>query len=268
MRRTVDGVRRFLQRKDLVAYSANHRAIGCVRKEWRESIGKFKFFPLFQDTAIETALYFSDSKDITFGFADVFLDIYDIGPLIGSGTFGNVHMASIKSANRGRKRHKLDLAVKIIAKRTILNTQNYLALRQEAEIMSILGGTLNVAHFYGAFEDDENVYFLLERCKGGDVYDRVHDVVQKDESITAKYMHDIFRVVSQCHDLNIIHRDLKLENFLFADVTADAPIKLSDFGAATMPSPPEKLRKTITGTPLYTAPEVLDKAYSYPADLW
>ena len=36
--------------------------------------------------------------------------------------------------------------------------------------------------------------------------------------------------LAYCHANGIVHRDLKLENFIFSDKTEDATIKLIDFG--------------------------------------
>lgn len=70
--------------------------------------------------------------------------------------------------------------------------------------------------------------------------------------------------VCHIHRLGIAHRDLKLDNLL---LTKDKRIKIVDFGIS------KKLRtnakfKEIAGTPLYTAPEVIDKSYDLQCDMW
>ena len=63
--------------------------------------------------------------------------------------------------------------------------------------------------------------------------------------------------MAHLHSLGTLHRDLKLENILFA-TEKKRLIKLSDFGLSKMVKPPEGSRaKTYVGTPQYTAPEVL-----------
>jgi len=57
--------------------------------------------------------------------------------------------------------------------------------------------------------------------------------------------------------LVIAHRDLKLDNLL---LTKDKRIKIVDFGISKKLGPNGKC-KEIAGTPLYTAPEVIDKSY-------
>ncbi len=72
-----------------------------------------------------------------------------------------------------------------------------------------------------------------------------------------------------CHNKGIIHRDLKLENILFADGDKKA-IKIVDFGIAGFCLNHLK-EKTDAGTFKYMAPEVLkgDISLANPAmDTW
>ncbi|CAI5746464.1 unnamed protein product [Peronospora destructor] len=46
--------------------------------------------------------------------------------------------------------------------------------------MVLLGGTLNVVHFFGVYEDDDNVSFVMERCVGGDASTRLSEVKEMD----------------------------------------------------------------------------------------
>lgn len=63
----------------------------------------------------------------------------------------------------------------------------------------------------------------------------------------------------------ILHRDLKPANILF---DADGSIKLGDFGLAKELAP-QGLTRTNLGTPLYMAPEIVErKPYGAAADMW
>jgi calcium-dependent protein kinase len=107
----------------------------------------------------------------------------------------------------------------------------------------------------------------MEHCVGGDAYRKFKELGPQQENLAARYILDILHVVWQCHLLKILHGDLKLENFLFADNHLDSPLKLTDFGGAAFLHDVSFL-KGVRGTPLYTAPEVLHTKYSFPADMW
>jgi serine/threonine protein kinase len=64
---------------------------------------------------------------------------------------------------------------------------------------------------------------------------------------------------------NIMHRDLKPENILFHRHV----VKLADFGFCKGMKPDENLTKTMLGSPIYMAPEVLKgDPYTTKADIW
>lgn len=91
------------------------------------------------------------------------------------------------------------------------------------------------------------------------------------------------------HDLNIIHRDIKLNNILVSNTgpnIKDFKIKISDLGFACMNPKDENKNlpiylikdlkekwKKICGTPYYMAPEIIKNIgkeinYSYKSDIW
>ncbi len=64
----------------------------------------------------------------------------------------------------------------------------------------------------------------------------------------------------------IIHRDIKLGNFMLGD---NMVIKTGDFGLASKLDYEGQKRKTICGTPNYIAPEILRKqGHDYAVDMW
>ena len=66
-------------------------------------------------------------------------------------------------------------------------------------------------------------------------------------------------------------RDVKPQNFMYIDDTADSVLKCSDYGLALSYIPNDPLGVTLTkraGTPAYMAPELILRRYDERADLW
>lgn len=80
-------------------------------------------------------------------------------------------------------------------------------------------------------------------------------------------MRDMLSAVNYLHENGIVHRDLKLENFLFEDHNSNSPLILIDFGLSKHISPGERLTQKV-GSCYYTAPEVLNGNYDHKCDVW
>ena len=77
------------------------------------------------------------------------------------------------------------------------------------------------------------------------------------ESETVKYLKDILAGLSYIHDHQIIHRDIKLENFL---IDANDNVKIADFGLSAKLKYRDERKHTVCGTPNYISPELLTNA--------
>ena len=74
--------------------------------------------------------------------------------------------------------------------------------------------------------------------------------------------------VKYCHKLKIVHRDIKLENWL---IDEEGVVKLGDFGVSQQLKANSDLVKDICGPPAFMAPELHSKGGSYNAkatDVW
>ncbi len=85
------------------------------------------------------------------------------------------------------------------------------------------------------------------------------------ETDVVNFCKQMFSAIDYIHSVNIIHRDIKAENFLFAK---DGTIKLIDFGLAVRLRHDNEVLKEVVGSAHYIAPEMLDRRYSKPVDIW
>lgn len=78
-----------------------------------------------------------------------------------------------------------------------------------------------------SFQDDENLYLVMEYLPGGDLMNLLikKDILSEEES--RFYTAEMILAIESVHNLNYIHRDLKPDNVLLG---ADGHIKLTDFG--------------------------------------
>ncbi|CAH9057676.1 unnamed protein product [Cuscuta europaea] len=141
-------------------------------------------------------------------------------------------------------------------------------VRREVKILRALAGHNNLVQFYDAFEDQDNVYIVMELCLGGELLDSILSRGGKYTEDEARgVMIQILMVVAFCHLQGVVHRDLKPENFLFSSKDENSQLKAIDFGLSDFVRPDEKLND-IVGSAYYVAPEVLQRSYGTEADVW
>lgn len=116
-----------------------------------------------------------------------------------------------------------------------------------------------------------SVFILLELMKGGDLLARICGNRHLSERISKLFFIQMCHAVKYLHDRNITHRDLKPDNILLESDAEETVIRVSDFGLSKMVQN-ESVMRTVCGTPLYVAPEVLltggRGAYTKKVDIW
>jgi len=180
------------------------------------------------------------------------------GKNLGEGSFGTV----VKGVNKSSKKQA---AIKIVSKDTLKNIERF---RQEIEVMKTLDHP-NIIKLYETYEDQKNIYLIMEMATGGELFDRVVSVKFFSEVQAAHVIQQILRGINYMHGAGVVHRDLKPENFLFSnnDPIEKSTLKVIDFGLST----PFKRGVPLTtkaGTPYYVAPDVLKGSYDERSDLW
>ncbi|CAH8392746.1 unnamed protein product [Eruca vesicaria subsp. sativa] len=202
--------------------------------------------------------------DKRFGFSKDFKSRMELGEEIGRGHFGYTCSAKFKKGEF--KDH--EVAVKVIPKSKMTTAISIEDVRREVKILRALSGHNNLVQFYDAFEDNANVYIVMELCGGGELLDRILARGGKYTEDDAKaVLTQILNVVAFCHLQGVVHRDLKPENFLYTSKQDNSQLKVIDFGLSDFVRPDERLND-IVGSAYYVAPEVLHRSYTTEADVW
>lgn len=129
----------------------------------------------------------------------------------------------------------------------------------------------NIIKLHEVFFGRRSVYLVTDLCRGGELFELLSSgknqgfVFREDRA--ASLLRDMLRAVKYLHFKGIVHRDLKLENFLFEGDSSSSPLVLIDFGLSKHFDPHERMRQRV-GSCYYTAPEVLAGDYDYRCDLW
>ncbi|KAN0021532.1 hypothetical protein ACTFIU_010139 [Dictyostelium citrinum] len=193
--------------------------------------------------------YIWERKDIK----DDILKDYDFIKELGSGNFSVVYEGVNKNTGKRVAIKHLNLS-KINTHTPKFKSQ----LNREIEILKFINHE-NVVEIYDIFyTKDQQLFFILELANGGELYNKIgFNEPLLNENQSRFIFKQILNAVSYLHSKGIAHRDLKPENILFDSYGDDyLKIKITDFGLARFIHEGE-LAKTLCGSPLYVAPEVI-----------
>mmetsp|Transcript_6896 Transcript_6896/g.13734 ORF Transcript_6896/g.13734 Transcript_6896/m.13734 type:complete len:477 (+) Transcript_6896:465-1895(+) len=149
----------------------------------------------------------------------------------------------------------LEVAIKVYERGKVSSTK-LRAIKREIAMMRYFASRKvpNTVQIFTAFADEFNYYIVMEYCPGGDLLEWILDRKKAMHEVDALRRIGVPLLDTLCHlhSLQIIHRDLKLEN-IFLD--KDGKVKLGDFGL-TMCRLQESAISPV-GTVEYMAPEVV-----------
>lgn len=188
-------------------------------------------------------------------------DDYELtAKVLGSGYNGVVRMGQSKVGTTNKQK----VAVKAF-KLTGLNGDKRSQLESEVEIFLQMDHP-HVTRLYDVYESADHLHLIMECMEGGELFDRVTELKQFSERDAADAVWQMLLALNYLHSHGIVHRDLKLENFLY-DQKNSSHLKLIDFGFSKVWEPNVKMHVSC-GTLSYVAPEVLEKSYTSQCDLW
>ncbi|CAD8127504.1 unnamed protein product [Paramecium sonneborni] len=189
-------------------------------------------------------LYITRGEDFD---ANIIHQEYEILEQLGKGGFGKVLL--------GRHKESLNLvAIKYVNTRNRDANDIELVFR-EAYLMKSLNHK-HIVKFYNCYPlSNMQVIVVMEYLEGGDLQKYTQAKGQLCEEEARMYFRQICDAMMYCHNRKLIHRDLKLENIMFANKN-DTLIKIVDFGIAGM-AVNSNMDKLNIGTIRYMAPETL-----------
>eukprot|EP00930_Biecheleria_cincta_P039112 TRINITY_DN26903_c0_g1_i1.p1 TRINITY_DN26903_c0_g1~~TRINITY_DN26903_c0_g1_i1.p1 ORF type:complete len:1482 (-),score=245.16 TRINITY_DN26903_c0_g1_i1:147-4532(-) len=194
---------------------------------------------------------------------------YTFSRVVGSGTFGRVHLA--KHPRLG------DVAVKSIKKASIKSIFDLAKVERE---LSILMGVLdhpNVLRIISCLHGANNLYIVMEFLGEYTLHTYLHlrqtgsarNVVMLPLQEVQGIFGDMLKAIWHCHLHHVCHRDIKFRN---AMLDANSRVTMVDFGLSVHVAPGQELHDSC-GTVPFSAPEVmtcsLSKGYDgTAADVW
>ncbi|KAG6737251.1 hypothetical protein POTOM_058764 [Populus tomentosa] len=98
---------------------------------------------------------------------------------------------------------------------------------------------------------------VMEYAAGGELFERICNAGRFSEDEARYFFQQLISGVNYCHNMQICHRDLKLENTLL-DGSPAPRLKICDFGYSKSSLLHSRPKSTV-GTPAYIAPEVLSR---------
>lgn len=177
------------------------------------------------------------------------------------GVLGAGAMALVYSA---KNRLDQQVAIKILPEQLTVNPMAVKRFEREARLISQLDHPhiVRVLDFF-YIDEDTTPCMVMQYLPGGTLTQHL----QRNPTLTLVDMVDIIRQLSEAldyaHSLDIVHRDIKLDNVLLYDT---GQVALSDFGLARALNETTMTNTgSLLGTPYYMSPEQI-QPNRYPLD--
>ena len=175
---------------------------------------------------------------------------------LGKGKFGLVKLGENKNT-------KEKVAIKYITlQKSNNNRSNHITqiqfITSEIESLKKMNTHPNIIKLlsYTLQLSSNKVILYFEYCQKGDLYSLLKQCDHFSLRISLKYFLQLLSAINSCHKMNIVHRDIKLQNIF---VTNTFQLKIGDFGLSSIVnnSKDDENEEEIysVGTPYYRAPE-------------
>ncbi|CAK71368.1 unnamed protein product (macronuclear) [Paramecium tetraurelia] len=192
----------------------------------------------------------SDRKKVT-------LDQFHLLSVIGKGSIGKVVLVR-------KKDNQKTYALKVIKKTQLIDNHQVKQIYAERNILQNCHHPFIIKLEY-AFQNETKLYFCLQYCPGGELYNLLVQKSKLTEEQAKFYASQIVLAFQYLHEQDIIYRDLKPENVL---IDSEGYIKLTDFGFSKQGIQGNFGAHSKCGTAEYLAPELLVGNHGKAADWW
>jgi len=196
-----------------------------------------------------------------------FDDRYTLQEELGAGTFGQVRAAiSIKGTAASTQK-----AVKIIDVNGGRGSQGtdmqvLRAAQQEAKLWRKIGKHPHCIELLRTFSEG-GVFLMVAEKADACLMERVRDVRDLPEEGLLRIAREMLSGVARCHKCRVVHRDIKMENFLICG--AAETVKLCDFGlSARMPRRGGLLYGSHGTAPYMSVEMIQNRGHDTSTDMW
>jgi serine/threonine protein kinase len=178
----------------------------------------------------------------------------EIREKIGAGAFGEVFRAWDANLDR-------EVALKLLKKEPSTRESLASSVLKEGRLLARVRHT-NVVTVFGAETHDQRVGLWMELVRGRSLADLLGEQGKLGAREAALIGLDLCRALTAVHGAGLVHRDLKARNVMREE---GGRILLMDFGAGRDLRDIEGQEdRTISGTPLYIAPEIYEGQAATP----
>ena len=167
-------------------------------------------------------LYSKESQFLRLKRAKMSREMFKVVKPLGVGAFGVVSLVQKVDT-------KKLYAMKTLHKADVLRRNQVAHVKAERDILAEADNEWVVKLFF-SFQDEENLYFVMEYIPGGDMMSLLIKLGTFPEHLTLFYIAELVCAIESVHKMGFIHRDIKPDNIL---IGADGHIKLTDFGLCT-----------------------------------
>jgi len=122
-----------------------------------------------------------------------------------------------------------------------------------------------IIRLYEVYQVKRKLWLVMDLCTGGNLTSR-----KLNEAEVTVVLEQILRGVAYLHRLDICHRDLKLENILYENSSANSSIRLIDFGLSQKYDQLRNQKDKAIGAAYTLSPEIASSTgrYTQKSDIW